>query len=107
MADLRQEAILGSQALALTVQCLNFDFIGTNPDESTEDVGTIQVPSAWRSVIQDPATIKLLVDFYAKAEPPRSDKGMEAIILLCSVRWSLSPTDKDRAVFLGRLMKGI
>jgi len=106
-ADQRQEALLGSQSLALTVRCLNFDFIGTNPDESTEDVGTIQVPSAWRSVIQDPATVELLFDFYTNTDPPRSAKAMEAIILLCSVRRSLFPTDKDRAAFLGRLMKGI
>jgi len=106
-ADPRQEAILGEQALALTVRCLNFDFIGTNPDESTEDVGTIQAPTSWRSVLQDPATIELLFDFYANTEPPRSSKAMEAVILLCSVRRSLFPSDKDRAAFLGRLMTGI
>ena len=32
---------------------------------------------------------------------------MEAIILLCSVRRSLFPTDKDRGAFLGRVMAGI
>jgi exportin-7 len=32
---------------------------------------------------------------------------MEAIILLCSVRRSLFPTDKDRGAFLGRVMTGI
>jgi len=106
-AEPRQEVILGEQSLALTVRCLNFDFIGTNPDESTEDIGTIQVPSAWRSVIQDPATIELLFDFYTNTAPPRSSRAMEAIILLCSVRRSLFPTDKDRAAFLGRLMTGI
>lgn len=107
VADQRQEAILGEQALALTVRCLNFDFIGTNPDESTEDVGTIQAPTSWRSVLQDSSTIELLFDFYKNTEPPRSNKAMEAIILLCSVRRSLFPTDKDRGAFLGRVMTGI
>ena len=106
-ADPRQESILGESALSLTVRCLNFDFIGTNPDESTEDVGTIQAPTSWRSVLQDPATIELLFDFYANTEPPRSSSAMQAVILMCSVRRSLFPTDKDRAVFLGRLMSGI
>eukprot|EP00956_Cyclotella_meneghiniana_P001191 scaffold1350_cov56-Cyclotella_meneghiniana.AAC.4 len=32
-----QTTILGEQALTLTVRCLNCDFIGTNPDESTEE----------------------------------------------------------------------
>jgi len=103
----QQETILGEQGLALTVQCLSFDFIGTNPDESSEDVGTIQAPTSWRNVLQDSATIELLFDFYATTEPPRSSKAMEAIVLLCSVRRSLFPTDKDRAAFLGRLMSGI
>lgn len=106
-ADHRQEVILGEQALSLTVRCLNFDFIGTNPDESTEDVGTIQAPTNWRPVLQDPGTIELLLDFYANTEPPRSNKAMEAVILICSVRRSLFPSDKEREAFLGRIMAGI
>lgn len=98
---------MGEQALSLTVRCLNFDFIGTNPDESTEDVGTIQAPTSWRPLLSDPATTELLFDFYANTEPPQSAKAMEAIILLSSVRRSLFPTDKDRAAFLGRLINGI
>ena len=35
---------MGEQALGLVVKCLSFDFIGTNPDDSAEDVNTIQVP---------------------------------------------------------------
>ncbi|GMI06261.1 hypothetical protein TrVE_jg13515 [Triparma verrucosa] len=98
---------LTEQSLTLTVRCLSFDFIGTNPDESSEDVGTIQVPSTWRSVIQDSETLNLLLHFYSTQEPPKSDKAMEAIILLTSCRRSLFPTDKDRAAFLGRLLNGI
>jgi exportin-7 len=99
--------MLGEQALGLCVRCLNFDFIGTNPDESTEDVGTIQAPNTWRPLLSDPATTELLFDFYANTEPPQSSKAMEAVILLSSVRRSLFPTDKDRAAFLGRLITGI
>mmetsp|Transcript_21423 Transcript_21423/g.46535 ORF Transcript_21423/g.46535 Transcript_21423/m.46535 type:complete len:1110 (-) Transcript_21423:197-3526(-) len=106
-ANQRQEVVLGEQALGLTVRCLNFDFIGTNPDESTEDVGTIQAPTNWRPVLQDPGTIELLLDFYANTEPPRSNKAMEAVILICSVRRSLFPSDKEREAFLGRVMTGI
>jgi exportin-7 len=47
-----QEVKIAEQALSLSSRCLNFDFIGTNPDESAEDVGTIQVPNTWRTVIQ-------------------------------------------------------
>jgi len=99
VANQSQEETLGEQALSLTVRCLNFDFIGTNPDESTEDVGTIQAPTTWRPVLQESTTIELLFEFYKSTTPPRSSKSMEAIILLCSVRRSLFPTDKDRGLF--------
>jgi exportin-7 len=98
---------IGEQALALVVRCLNFDFIGTNPDESTEDVGTIQAPTSWRSLLSDSSTTELLFYFYANTEPPQSSRAMEAVILLSSVRRSLFPTDKDRAAFLSRLINGI
>ena len=36
---------LREQAVQLALQCLSFDFVGTCLDESSEDLGTIQVPS--------------------------------------------------------------
>lgn len=107
VAEPRQEQIMGELALALTEKCLNFDFIGTNPDDSAEDVGTIQVPSSWRPVITDPSTMDLLFEFYKTTEPPRSSKAMEAIVLMCSVRRSIFATEQDRAEFLSRVMTGI
>ena len=106
-AEPHKEEMIGELSLALTVRCLNFDFIGTQPDESSEDVGTIQIPSSWASIIQDHATLDLLFDFYAKTEPPQSNKAMEAIILMCSVRRSLFPSDKERSAFLARVITGI
>lgn len=37
------------QAVQLALQCLSFDFVGTCLDESSEDLGTIQVPSGGAS----------------------------------------------------------
>ena len=34
--------------LQLLLACLTFDFIGTAPEESTDDTGTLQIPTAWR-----------------------------------------------------------
>ena len=102
-----QLATLGEQSICLCVRCLSFDFIGTNPDESSEDVGTIQIPSNWKSVIQDSDTMSLFLHFYSNYDPPRSSKAMEALILLCSCRRSLFSTDRDRADFLQRVMNGI
>ena len=40
---------LREQAVQLALQCLSFDFVGTCLDESSEDLGTIQVPSGQSS----------------------------------------------------------
>ncbi|CAN0349584.1 unnamed protein product, partial [Ectocarpus sp. 12 AP-2014] len=69
-----QEAAMLEQALSLCTRCLSYDFIGTNPDESSEDVGTIQVPSAWRDVVTDSSTFSSLFEFYKTTDPPRSSQ---------------------------------
>ena len=38
-----QETKMASLSLTLCTACLSFDFIGTNPEESAEDAGTVQV----------------------------------------------------------------
>ena len=39
---------LMENVLQLLLACLTFDFIGTAPEESTDDTGTLQIPTAWR-----------------------------------------------------------
>ena len=39
---------LMSYLLQLTCNCLSFDFIGTSMDESSDDLGTVQIPTSWR-----------------------------------------------------------
>lgn len=38
-----KENKMANLALSISTECLSFDFIGTNPEESAEDVGTVQV----------------------------------------------------------------
>ncbi|KAF4035500.1 Importin-beta N-terminal domain [Phytophthora infestans] len=103
----QQEARMGDQALSLLIKCLSFDFIGTNPDESSEETGSLQVPTSWRSVIQDPDTLQLLFDFYKTTSPPNTSKCLEALMLFASVRRNLFSPDKERSVYLAHLLKGI
>ena len=102
-----QEKRMAQSALSLATACLSFDFIGTNPEESPEDVGTVQVPSTWRPIVQDTLTMQLFFDFYLNTEPPRSSQALEAIVQLSSVRRSLFAVEKERTVFLDHLMKNI
>jgi len=102
--EVSKEILLGENALKLSLKCLSYDFIGTNPDESSEDVGTIQIPTSWREMVLDPSTLKLFFDFYKSTEPPRSSLAMQNIILLSSIRRSIFPRDSDRATYLQSLM---
>lgn len=93
--------------LKLAISSLSFDFIGTNPEESSEDVGTVQVPASWRAVVTDTTVMQLFFDVYSTSEPPRSNQALETLVQLSSVRRSLFSTDAERATFLQSLMTGI
>lgn len=95
------------QALTLANNCLSFDFIGTNPEESAEDVSTVQVPSLWRPIVQDTSTMQLFFDFYMNSNPPLSGMALQTLVQLSSVRRSLFASEKERTVFLQALMSGI
>ena len=94
-------------ALSATTACLSFDFIGTNPEESPEDVGTVQVPSSWRPIVQNTTTMQLLFEFYLNTAPPMSNLALESIVQLSSVRRSLFSVEKERTDFLNHLMKHV
>lgn len=102
-----KEQKVANLSLSLATACLSFDFIGTNPEESAEDVGTVQVPSSWRPVVQDTATMQLFFEFYLNSEPPRSSLALQALVQLSSVRRSLFSSEKERTMFLQALMSGI
>jgi exportin-7 len=104
-ADLTQK--LTNLAMLLTVTCLSFDFIGTNPEESQEDVGTVQVPSSWQPIVQDTAIMELFFSIYSTSVLPASKLALQALVLLSSTRRSLFVNEKQRTDFLECLMSGI
>ena len=94
-------------ALQLANAALLFDFIGTNPEESQEDVGTVQVPTTWRPLLQDTSTMKLFFALYESKSPPISPLAIKALVQLASVRRSLFTGEIERTEFLNTLMAGI
>ncbi|KAJ0103399.1 hypothetical protein Patl1_05763 [Pistacia atlantica] len=93
-------------ALSLSLKCLSFDFVGTSIDESSEEFGTVQIPSSWRPVLEDPSTLQVFFDYYAIAEAPLSKEALECLVRLASVRRSLFTNDAARSKFLAHLMTG-
>ncbi|CAK9140098.1 unnamed protein product, partial [Ilex paraguariensis] len=93
-------------ALALSLKCLSFDFVGTSIDESSEEFGTVQIPSSWRPVLEDQSTLQIFFDYYAITKPPLSKEALECLVRLASVRRSLFTNDAARSKFLAHLMTG-
>ena len=65
-----------------------------------------QVPSSWRSLIEDPSTLKIFLDFYAVTKPPLSSMSLECLVRLASVRRSLFTNETERSKFLNALVNG-
>ncbi|KAJ3676579.1 hypothetical protein LUZ60_003991 [Juncus effusus] len=92
--------------ISLALKCLSFDFIGMSLDESSEEFGTVQIPSSWRPLFQDPSTVQIFFDFYKITEPPLSKEALECLVRLASVRRSLFTDEPSRSQFLSHLMSG-
>ncbi|CAA0827410.1 ARM repeat superfamily protein [Striga hermonthica] len=106
--QLKNDAIsrLQELALSLALKCLSFDFVGTSIDESSEEFGTVQIPSSWKPVLEDFSTLQIFFDLYALTKPPISKESLECLVRLASVRRSLFTNDATRSKFLDHLMSG-
>ncbi len=71
---------LKEQGLILASQCLSYDFVGTCLDDSSEEICTIQIPSAWRPVVEEASTLQLLLDYYKTTSPPLSNVALECLV---------------------------
>lgn len=58
------EDYLLNQVLNLITACLNFDFIGVLPDESSDDTNSLQVPNSWTDRIKSGNSLRLLFNIY-------------------------------------------
>lgn len=102
----KEDAVRGS-ALGLALQCLSFDFVGIFPDESSEDMGTVQMPLPWRPLIQDLSNLELFFQLYHTSRSARRQQALQCIVQLASIRRSLFQTEQDRKNFLSHLLRKV
>ncbi|KAL2913002.1 hypothetical protein HK105_207457 [Polyrhizophydium stewartii] len=57
---LAQQPSFARNLLLLLIECLSFDFIGINPDESSDDQGSVHIPTNWKEDIQDQMFLSVL-----------------------------------------------
>jgi len=98
----KQESQIILNTINLLHACLTYDYIGTDPDEATEEFFIIQIPGEWKEIIDNPQTSLLLFQtlFSKKSHPKDLGKLMEVIVLMISVRRSIFPTEESRLKFL-------
>uniref|UniRef100_UPI00358FBF5D exportin-7 isoform X2 n=1 Tax=Myxine glutinosa TaxID=7769 RepID=UPI00358FBF5D len=92
--------------LKLGFNCLNFDFIGTASDESSDDLCTVQIPTSWRMAFLDTSTLQLFFDLYCSLPPTLSPLVLSCLVQVASVRRSLF-NNTERAKFLSHLVDGV
>ncbi|XP_044172715.1 exportin-7-like [Acropora millepora] len=97
---------LMSHLLQLTCSCLSFDFIGTSMDESSDDLGTVQIPTNWRGAFLNFATLQLFFDLYRALPTSLSPMALSCLVQLASIRRSLF-NNTERAKFLEQLVLGV
>ncbi|XP_072177284.1 exportin-7-like [Diadema setosum] len=102
--DGKQQVI--NQLLQLAKNCLIFDFIGTLTDESSDDLGTVQIPTGWRSAFLDFSTVHLFFDLYKALPSSLSPTALSCLVQIASVRRSLF-NNSERAKFLSQLVSGV
>ncbi|KAG0227723.1 Exportin 7 [Actinomortierella wolfii] len=101
-AEKLKEAIL-----ILMRDILGFDFIGTQPDESMDDVGSVQAPTTWRVVFEDREFLEVLWKCWQDFENPTTVLVLECLSQAVSIRRSLFSNDEARQVYIQHIMREI
>ena len=106
-----EQSVIIKLCLNVNVTCLSFDFIGTNPEDSQEDVGTVQVPGVWRDLISEVANLTLYFEFHKQmasiGQFDTSCLALKVLVQMSSIRRSLFKDEKQRNAFLNVLISGI
>ncbi|XP_028165254.1 exportin-7-B isoform X13 [Ostrinia furnacalis] len=103
--DERQITLIAA-LLRLAHNCLTFDFIGTNSDEASDDLCTVQIPTSWRPTFLESGTLDLFFELYHALGGGPASLALALLVQLASVRRSLF-SNNERAKFLNRLAAGV
>ena len=107
-SDGELDELMGA-ALSLSTSCLTFDFIGSLLDESLDELAqmSLQIPAAWRPVMEDSATPQLFFDIIQVVRPQRQAQALEVLGGLATVRRSIFSTEDKRMAFLLVMARGV
>lgn len=109
VADKGEERRLTKQVLQLTCNCLSFDFMGTIPDETSDEQSTVMVPHSW-SMLREEGIPKLFFDTFSRSctysWPECAQLCLQCLVLLAALRRSFFQREEDRTRLLASMMQG-
>jgi len=107
--DKNDERRLSKQVLNLSCNCLSFDFMGTIPDDTSDEQGTVMVPHSW-SMLRDDGIPKLFFDMYSRSCTYQwmecAQFCLQFLVLLAALRRSFFQKEEDRTRLLASMMQG-
>ncbi|KAG0271184.1 Exportin 7, partial [Linnemannia exigua] len=98
---------LKESLLMLMKACLAFDFIGSSYEDSSEDLGSLQIPTTWRPVFEESGYLDILWESWKVFSAPTSILVMECLSQAASIRRSLFSGDDSRHAYIYRFMQEI
>ncbi|KAI1719305.1 exportin-7-B [Ditylenchus destructor] len=95
-----------SQALDLTLACMNYDFIGSITDETLDENISIQIPTKWKPVLMERQVGSLFFRLYMSIPADLISKCFQTVVQLTSVRRMLfDPSDRQK--YLDQIVTGL
>jgi exportin-7 len=109
VGDKNEERRLYKQVLQLCCNCLSFDFMGTLPDETSDEQSTVMVPHSW-NMLREEGLPKLLFDIFSRCctnqWPESAQHCLQCLVLLAALRRSFFQKEEDRTRLLGSMIAG-
>mmetsp|Transcript_47243 Transcript_47243/g.101123 ORF Transcript_47243/g.101123 Transcript_47243/m.101123 type:complete len:1094 (+) Transcript_47243:406-3687(+) len=109
IADKSEERKLMKQVLQLSCNCLSFDFMGTMPDDTSDEQNTVMVPHSW-VMLRDEGIPKLFFDLFTRSTSAQwiecAQLCLQCLVLLAALRRSFFQKEEDRGKLLASMMQG-
>eukprot|EP00927_Polykrikos_kofoidii_P004360 TRINITY_DN11721_c0_g1_i1.p1 TRINITY_DN11721_c0_g1~~TRINITY_DN11721_c0_g1_i1.p1 ORF type:complete len:1091 (-),score=216.08 TRINITY_DN11721_c0_g1_i1:82-3354(-) len=109
VTDKNEERRLLKQVLQLSSNCLSFDFMGTMPDETSDEQSTVMAPHNW-SMLREEGIPRLFFDLFNRgctnAWWDCNQMCLQCLVLLSSLRRSFWPNEEGRGKLLSAMISG-
>lgn len=109
VTDKAEERRLLKQVLQLACNCLSFDFMGTIPDDTSDEQSTVMIPHTW-NMLREEGIPKLFFDLFSRACVQQwsecAQLCLQCLVLLAALRRSFFQKEEDRAKSLASMVQG-